>query len=244
MTTKQIDICRKSGMLIYWTFLILLLVSCNKQLASLSEEAPNQDAKNSISYLALGDSYTIGEGVNEQDRWPNQLIAELEKNGYIIDRARIVARTGWTTENLIDALENTQLDSFHLVSLLIGVNNQYQGQPFKKFEDEFAILLNKSISLAQSIDFVFVVSIPDYGVTPFGRTNRTQIGWELDQYNSYMKQVCSNLDIPFIDITEISRELGSSMGSLASDQLHPSGLQYGEWVKAILPHVLDLIQAM
>ena len=230
------------------SFITILIVSlaCSTQDSILDEslEATEILGNDSLDYLALGDSYTIGQGVQIVEGWPFQLYRNLEKNDIEIRELKIVAKTGWTTRNLLDAIEDTDLSNLKnekLVSLLIGVNNQFQNLPFEQFETEFDLLIEKAIQLAGNMDKVFVVSIPDYGVTPFGSNNRERIGQELDEYNLYIKHKCAALDIPFIDITEISRELGDSEGALASDNLHPSGLQYEKWVETILPVVLDLV---
>jgi lysophospholipase L1-like esterase len=195
-----------------------------------------------LTYLALGDSYTIGQGVLPASRWPNQLSKRLEESNIIIGALNIIAQTGWTTKSLLNAIESQEPESHDLVSLLIGVNNQYQGLPFSQFQVEFDSLLTISINLANGPESVFVVSIPDYGVTPFGSGNSEEIAEELDMYNNYMAQKCISLNIPFIDITQISRGLGSSSGALADDNLHPSGSQYGKWVEVILPIVKTLLE--
>ncbi|KAA3633634.1 MAG: SGNH/GDSL hydrolase family protein [Bacteroidetes bacterium] len=194
-----------------------------------------------ISYLALGDSYTIGQAVDQNMRWPIQLAKKLKENNIIIEPVNIIAQTGWTTSNLIQSIYDMEPDQHDLVSLLIGVNNQYQGQPFDVFQTEFDSLLNISIQLAGNIKRVFVVSIPDYGVTPFGANNAEQIAQELDMYNEYMQQACIALEIPFVNITNLSRQLGDSPGALAVDNLHPSGSQYTQWVNLILPVVIDML---
>ena len=194
-----------------------------------------------IDYLALGDSYTIGQSVDPTERWPNQLVEALKEDGYNVGELKIIARTGWTTTNLLEAIAAEELAEFQLVSLLIGVNNQYQGKPFELFEEEFELLLNKAIELAGGKENVFVVSIPDYGVTPFGAANSFTIAQELDAYNAHMAGRCVSLDIPFIDITRISRAMGASEGALAPDDLHPSGEQYGRWVDSIFPVVRELL---
>ncbi len=129
------------------------------------------------------------------------------------------------------------------MSLLIGVNNQFQNEAFEVFEAEFDSLLNISIGLAGSKERVFVVSIPDYGVTPFGQaiSNSANVPSEIDMYNNYIAEKCETENIPFINITEISRTLGDSEGALSEDKLHPSGSQYGEWVNEILPVVTDML---
>lgn len=207
------------------------------------EEIPTEEETDKvINYLALGDSYTIGQNVDVLSRWPNQLGDSLTKKEYKLENIDIIAQTGWTTSYLLNALENADLKEYSLVSLLIGVNNQFQNQPFVKFKAEFDLLLEQSIELAGNSERVFVVSIPDYGVTPFGSSNSTQIGLELDMYNQYISDKCDAENIRFVDITEISRELGDSPGALASDNLHPSGSQYSAWVEKILPEVLDILE--
>lgn len=201
-------------------------------------------ADTSIQYLALGDSYTIGQGVTESERWPVQLSQRIEEETGFLVKWEIIAQTGWTTSNLLSAIDSYQLDSaqYNLVSLLIGVNNQFQGKPFSLYETEFDSLLHFAIEIAGEKGKVFVVSIPDYGVTPFGSSNSEKIAREIDEYNEYAKSVCNDAGIPFIDITSISRELGSSTGALASDNLHPSGYQYSIWTDRILQKVLELIE--
>lgn len=206
------------------------------------DDEPPVVVEESIKYLALGDSYTIGQGVEEAERWPNQLVVELESNDFTIEKSEIIAQTGWKTSDLINAVEANDPQDFNLVSLLIGVNNQFNGLDFDIFTTEFNALVQKAIGIAGGTDRVFVVSIPDYGVTPFGNSwgDPEQIASELDMYNNYMSESCSDLGIPFINITEISRTLGDSEGAL-SDGLHPSGSQYSLWVEEILPVVLEMI---
>lgn len=194
-----------------------------------------------VKYLALGDSYTIGQGVEAQYRWPIQLKSALEKLNYNVEVVDIIAQTGWTTNNLLKAIENRKAEDYNLVSLLIGVNNQFQNQSFNTFKIEFELLLDKSIEIAGDAHNVFVVSIPDYGVTSFGISNSIAIGQEIDKYNEYISDQCSEKKISFIDITRISRELADSDGALAADGLHPSGSQYLEWANKILPDVKEII---
>ncbi|MFK7808128.1 MAG: SGNH/GDSL hydrolase family protein [Saprospiraceae bacterium] len=193
------------------------------------------------SYLALGDSYTIGQGVSPEERWPNQLQAALATDSIYIDTLSIIAQTGWTTANLIDNIASQNPPPQDIVSLLIGVNDQFQNKPYEVFTDGFDELLQTAIDLAGSSDNVFVVSIPDYGVTPFGSNNSATIAMELDEYNAYMEGECEGLDIPFINITEISRALEGDENALASDNLHPSGYQYGLWVEEMFAEVKVLL---
>ena len=216
------------SLLIFWVF------SCHNKAEKESELAP-------IKYLALGDSYTIGQGIALAESWPKQLGGKLIENSFSVDKNDIIAQTGWETTDLLNALADSSLEDYNLVSLLIGVNNQFSNRPFETYTSEFDLLLDQAIGLAGS-DRVFVVSIPDYGVTPFGNNNSENIAFELDEYNAYAAAKCQALNIPFINITEISRQLGDSNGALASDNLHPSGTQYGKWVEEMLPIVLNLLE--
>jgi lysophospholipase L1-like esterase len=209
-------------------------------LFSCQEKAETQTTNEPIQYLALGDSYTIGQGVDTLDRWPNQLSSKLEQDGYTIEKTDIIAQTGWKTSDLLNAIENSNLENYNLMSLLIGVNNQFSGIPFEIYANEFDELINQMIDAVGS-NRIFVVSIPDYGVTPFGSNNSETIAQELDDYNEYARSRCQALNIPYINITEISRTLGASDGALASDNLHPSGIQYAEWVEKIGPAVIEII---
>jgi lysophospholipase L1-like esterase len=209
-------------------------------LFSCQEKAETQTTNEPIQYLALGDSYTIGQGVDTLDRWPNQLSSKLEQDGYTIEKTDIIAQTGWKTSDLLNAIEDSSLENYNLMSLLIGVNNQFSGIPFEIYANEFDELINQMIDAVGS-NRIFVVSIPDYGVTPFGSNNSETIAQELDDYNEYARSRCQALNIPYINITEISRTLGASDGALASDNLHPSGIQYAEWVEEIAPAVTEII---
>ena len=193
------------------------------------------------SFLALGDSYTIGQGLDRAENWPNQLKDKLEASDKMIDLL-VIATTGWTTNNLLNAIEEEQPGPQDMVSLSIGVNNQYQGIPFSTFETEFDSLLNIAIDLGGGKENVFVVSIPDYGLTPFGSSNSETIAIELDTYNAYMELKSDEMDIPFINITEISRVLGDSENALAMDNLHPSAYQYGLWVDEIFPVTEEILE--
>lgn len=221
-----------------WAAAISLIISNLMTAQSLQPVSP-------IRFLALGDSYTIGESVSVNERWPNQLSDSLMLRGYITDTLTIIATTGWRTDDLISAITNKNLESknYNLVALLIGVNNQYQGKPFSQYTTEFPALLDSAIRYAGGDKSkVFVVSIPDYAYTPYGQqsTNPSQISMEIDQYNAYNKYVADSLSIQYFDITPISR-LGLQQPSLvAGDGLHPSGLQYTEWVKLMLTKISSL----
>jgi len=204
------------------------------------QETP--DEKSKPHYLALGDSYTIGQSVGPDERWPVILADELKKAGKPIATPQIIARTGWTTRNLLDALEqNPPEGTFDLVSLLIGVNNQYQGRNKEEYRIEFRQLLQKSIAYAgDDAGNVFVLSIPDWGVTAMGEGNRDHIAAEIDSFNAIGKDECDKLKVVFIDITGISRTALNDPSMIASDQLHFSGKMYRLWVIEALSRVKQL----
>lgn len=209
---------------------------------SYSSEQPES---NKIKYLALGDSYTIGESVDELERWPNLLAGMLEEKLDSPIDVTIIAKTGWTTDELMDAVSAARLsDEYDMVSLLIGVNNQYRGYPIKQYRKEFEQLLAQSIQLAEGDKSrVFVLSIPDYGVTPFAREKNPQkIAVEIDQYNNIARQICEKQEITFFDITEISRNAVNDPSLIANDGLHPSGKMYGLWAEKAFPFAVSLFK--
>lgn len=216
---------------------ILLLQSCSTDSAMVIQ------SKN-YKYLALGDSYTIGQSVCETCRFPVQLKDSIGKYLNTNDTflVKIIATTGWTTTNLKSAIaaENTTND-YDLVTLLIGVNNQYQLQPFTLYEQEFPELVNTAIQKAKGDkNNVIVVSIPDYAFTPFGNGNTT-ISTEIDSYNAFAENYCLTNNITFITITDITR-LGLAQPELvASDGLHPSTIAYSKFVQRILPEARSKI---
>jgi lysophospholipase L1-like esterase len=196
-------------------------------------------AKQSIKFLALGDSYTIGESVTEEERWPEQLAAELRMKGYTVEKPRIIATTGWRTDQLKKAIEDANLKpEYDLVSLLIGVNNQYQGKSAESYAPEFEELLNIAIKLADGKkENVFVVSIPDYGFTPFGQPKQAQISKALDEFNAINKKITEAAGIQYFNITDISRKGFEQPDLVAEDKLHPSGKQYKLWVERIIQSI-------
>lgn len=180
-------------------------------------------------YLALGDSYTIGESVAEEGRFPNQLAKELG-----IAAPRIIAKTGWTTDELNAAIDAANVTgTYDLVTLLIGVNNQYRGRDAEEYRRELAALLQRAIGFAGGdAKKVVVVSIPDWGVTPFAEgRDRAKIATEIDRYNAVNREEASRAGAKYADITPISR--GNDPALVAPDGLHPSAKQYGEWAKVI-----------
>ncbi len=201
-----------------------------------------------VRYLALGDSYTIGESVDESERWPMQLATQIESFGEQTEdgliEVTIIARTGWTTSELWEGIQAREITPpYDLVSLLIGVNNQYRGYDINEYREEFTFLLNKAIEYAGGdVNHVIVLSIPDWGVTPFaGSRNSKQIAVEINQFNAVNREETKKAGAHYIDITPISREAINNPALIAGDGLHPSGKMYSEWVQLALPVVLEIL---
>jgi lysophospholipase L1-like esterase len=194
----------------------------------------------SLSYLALGDSYTIGESVAADVRWPQQLASALRSSHVPVADPRIIATTGWTIDELNDAIDAAQpLRRYDFVSVLIGVNDQYQGHPLADYKRRFAPLLERAIGFAGGrANRVLVLSIPDWGVTHFGRESgrdTAQITHEIDAYNAAARAICIAHGVAFVDITGVSRQHGAEPSMLAGDGLHPSEAMYALWAQATLP---------
>jgi lysophospholipase L1-like esterase len=192
------------------------------------------------TYLALGDSYTIGEGVLPEENFPNQTVALLNKTadgGYTFAVPEIIATTGFTTDELDKAIDEAKISKhYDIVSLLIGVNNQYRGRSIENFEMEFERLLQRAIHFANNKpQHVFVLSIPDWGVTPFanGRDSK-KIGEEIDTYNAVCKMTAQKFNTHFIDITTAQRVDADKEEFLAVDKLHPSGKEYAKWARRVM----------
>ncbi len=227
-------------MKIFNSILILLFISL------INQEIMAQDK---LLYLALGDSYTIGEAVDADKTWPKLLSDNLNQRGVEMQLDKIIAKTGWTTDELLVAIEDEESlknTKFDIVSLLIGVNNQYRGYGIKQYEEEFELLLKKAITLAgNKVNKVFVVSIPDYGVTPFALENNKNsdlIAQELSKYNSIAKNISDEYGVRFFDITPISLKAIWQKDFVAEDKLHPSAKMYAEWVEYIEPGVFQLLE--
>jgi lysophospholipase L1-like esterase len=206
------------------------------------------------SYLALGDSYTIGEGVAAEENFPSQTVSILNKTD---DRAKsrqvdfdnwttkIIAATGWTTDELDAAIDLEKLTTtFDVVSLLIGVNNQYRGRSVINFKTEFNHLLQQAIQFANNnTKNVFVLSIPDWGVTPFASDRDIKkIAEEIDNYNSVCAATCNNYNVTFIDVTTAQRVDGNNKEFLAPDLLHPSSKEYAKWAGKLANAILKQLQ--
>nr|WP_246606715.1 SGNH/GDSL hydrolase family protein [Lysobacter antarcticus] len=194
----------------------------------------------------MGDSYTIGEGVAGAERWPELLADRLARDGIAVTPPRVIAATGWTTDELSTAMDIAEpLGRWDLVSLLIGVNNQYRGRSVADYRGEFHALLKRAIALAGGrSERVLVLSIPDWGVTAFATAqgrDAEQIAAEIDQYNGASATLCARHGVAFVDITPVSRERGGEVAMLVDDGLHPSQAMYALWADAAFPVVARML---
>ncbi len=229
---------------LYLLIFAFSLIGCSSSNSVTQTAETDNPSGMDYSYLALGDSYTIGESVAESERWPVQLVARLNEDGYKVAPPKIIAKTGWTTGNLLNAMrsELNYTRKFDLVSILIGVNNQYQGKSIEDYEEElreiFKLALNHSKLREKG---VFALSIPDYGVTPFGEANAETIGEEIDEFNAVFRQVATEFEVDFYNITPISREAARDEALIAEDGLHPSALMYRYWVDEIIEEIPQML---
>jgi lysophospholipase L1-like esterase len=195
-----------------------------------------------LSFLSLGDSYTIGEGVSEADRWSVQLASLGQSEGLMAPD--IIARTGWTTAELQSAIRaaNNQ-KTYELVSLLIGVNNQYRGQPLETYRTEFRDLLQTAIRFAGNRPGrVLVLSIPDWGQSPYGRSRSpAQVSSEIDQFNAVAQQECAQAKVAYVSITDLTRAAANDPTQFTTDGLHYSGRHMRQWAERALPVVHGLL---
>lgn len=216
--------------------LLLLLFTCG----NACNKKDTMPSSPTYSYLALGDSYTIGEMVAPAENFPNQAVTIMKIEGYNFKPARIIAKTGWTTDELENGITAANaiepiLTNYDFVTLLIGVNNQYRGRSVASYRTEFEALLKKAIIYAGNrASRVVVLSIPDWGVTPFasGR-DRALIAAEIDAYNAAKKQISFFYNVHYLDITSWTREAATDISLLASDGLHPSGKEYKRWAEQL-----------
>lgn len=223
---------------ISYYLITLLLLGCSAT-SKMQEDFPEVELieETAFKILSLGDSYTIGQSVCKKCRFPEQLKDSLQQKNKDLDFSlQIIARTGWNTGNLINAIENLNLaTNFDLVTLLIGVNNQFQRIPFSTFESEFSLLVDKAIKAADfNKEQLIVLSIPDYAFTPFGRGSNT-ISNEIKTYNTYIETFCKNRNITFLNITDITQNGLSNPLLVADDGLHPSKDAYTKFVQRLLP---------
>jgi lysophospholipase L1-like esterase len=193
------------------------------------------------SYLALGDSYTIGESVADTERFPVQTVKLLREQNIDINNPDIIATTGWTTTNLLNALNNNPpKKTYSVVTLLIGVNNQYQGKTLDEYKIEFTKLMNMAVSYAGNIkSHVFILSIPDYSVTPFAQgSDAATIARDIDAFNAATKTISLNEGVHYLDIDSVSRDAKNDPALIADDGLHPSAIQYKKWSELLAPIML------
>jgi lysophospholipase L1-like esterase len=205
-----------------------------------------------LRYLAIGDSYTIGESVPPSKNFPNQTAALLKKAGIQIEDPTIIAKTGWTTDELQEQLSRTRLAApFNFVTLLIGVNNQYRGRSADEYAKQFEELLQQAIGYAGGkINHVIVLSIPDWGITPFAEArlpdgqgrDRKQIAKEIDLYNSINERISKQYKVHFINITPFTREAVTDKALVAKDGLHPSAKDYARWAVEVKEVMMKELQ--
>jgi lysophospholipase L1-like esterase len=227
---------------------LCLLLTCKKPIEQSMESKLTRNSQ-MLTYLALGDSYTIGEAVSQKDCFPFQLVSQLNSLGMKFSTPpKIIAKTGWTTSELQYAIktDNAVASSYDVVTLLIGVNNQYRGNSLTEYRKEFVELLQTAVSFAGgNKKHVFVASIPDWGVTPFGKASgRDQklIAQEIDDFNTVNKEETLAMGISYTDITPSSRLASTDTSLIANDGLHPSGKMYAEWATLVAPKVAERFQ--
>jgi lysophospholipase L1-like esterase len=231
----------KGFIVTFCSFPVMLIFSCVKDKYTVQMT----DHTKAYSYLALGDSYTIGESILTPENFPTQTVQLLNHRGYDFTSPEIVARTGWTTDELQNNINNrTFTPPYDIVTLLIGVNNQYRGRPVDTYKPEFENLLRQAIQFAgERTDHVIVLSIPDWGTTPFasGR-DREKIAREIDEYNTTNKIISEKYKVNYIDITPCTREAANDPSFVAADGLHPSAKEYKRWSEKLADKIIAIIQ--
>jgi lysophospholipase L1-like esterase len=240
-----------TGLFVFLTAIILSVVNiactkASKNGNTMPTQTIGQDSlanDTTTRYLALGDSYTIGQDVAADERFPAQAVAALRKDSFDITDPQYIATTGWTTIDLLNALaQDNPQGPYKAVTLLIGVNDQYQWLDTGGYRTRFTLLLQKAIALAGNrISRVFVLSIPDYSVTPFGGGS-TRISQQIDEFNAINQQISIDFKVAYINITGISRMAATDQSLTASDGLHPSAKQYALWVQALAPVMAQAMQ--
>jgi lysophospholipase L1-like esterase len=215
--------------------------------SSVSEKNIPAFTTQSQTYLALGDSYTIGEAVKTAESFPYQLQSLLNEKGLNVSSPRIIATTGWTTDELQEAINKSEIaPNYDMVTLLIGVNNQYRGYPIAQYKKEFTALLNQAITFAQGDKTrVFVISFPDWGATPFGQKSGRDLettAAEVDAFNAANREISNHAGVSYTDITPESRNASLDASLVATDGLHPSAKMYAEWVQALCPKILSRLK--
>ncbi len=243
--------------LVLQSFLFWMMMACAKPQTHYPSNNTNTTANNNntdiamndtgknFSWLALGDSYTIGQSVSEDERYPAQTVALLKADMIHVQTLQYIATTGWTTLNLLDAIAaQNPHGPFNIVTLLIGVNDQYQHFDTGSYRKNFTTCLEKAIVLAgNKKDHVFVLSIPDYSVTPFAAGSDTaEIRKELDEFNAINKAITLSYDISYTDITPLTQQAKYDAGLIAGDGLHPSGKEYAKWAALLAPEIEKVLK--
>jgi lysophospholipase L1-like esterase len=220
------------------------LPACTKATSNTNSNTGPQPSTNNKTYLALGDSYTIGQSVQPAERFPHLTAALLRQQNITVGDPQYIAMTGWTTLNLQNAISQTTLGTYDVVSLLIGVNDQYQGLDTAGYRNRFTQLINKAVSLAgNNTKKVFVLSIPDYSATPFvPAASKPMIKKEIDDFNAINKQITLGYNIAYIDITPLTREVVNDPSLLANDGLHYSGREHQKWAALLAPLMKAVLQ--
>ena len=214
-------------------------------LAIIAGSAVGKGEENAIRYVAIGDSYTIGEGAKPNEAWPNLLTKHLREKGINIELIANPSRTGWTTQNAIDRELPVFVESKpNFATLLIGVNDWVQGVDEKTFRERFCFLADHMLALLPNKNRLLVVTIPDFGVTPTGAkySRGRNISEGIALFNSIIVEEAKKRDLPVIDIFQLSKAMGKDRSLVAEDGLHPSAKEYAEWEKIILPVALELLQ--
>lgn len=233
-----------------------MVLTPSPKIDTMKVEAPKSDSGkidsmvtpglNSKTYLALGDSYTIGQSVTPAESYPYQLVKDLNKHSFNYLEPTIIARTGWTTGELKHAISTAALtQKFDVVTLLIGVNNQYRGYPKNEYRNDIVELLKTALNFADGKkEHVFVLSIPDWGVTPYGigSNKNKEISTDIDAFNTIKKEEAVKMGIVFIDITTESRSALNDNTLIASDGLHPSARMYADWVGLVSPEIQRVVK--
>lgn len=219
---------------LFITLLSLILFSCSTAKKNTQQNVPIQQ-----SYLALGDSYTVGELVKTEMTFPYLLVENFNNNGYSFKSPTVIAQTGWRTDELLIAMKPIE-EQYDLVSVLIGVNNQYQGVEIGQYRHEIKLILEKAIQFCKNKENgVFAYSIPDYSVMPAMRgKDAEKIASEIKIYNEYYREICKELGISFYNITPFSRMAKKDTELIADDKLHPSGKMYNLWVQKTAPEII------
>lgn len=210
--------------------LVCVFVSCASQ--ELKQDAVELQE---ISFLALGDSYTIGEGVEKTERWPNQFVSIAKEKGVLFSEPDVVAKTGWKTYDLLSAIQKKKTTKkYDFITLLIGVNNQYNALPLEIFKEGLDSILFEINNFKKANATVLIISIPDWGVTPYAKSfEPNKISQEIDVYNALLESFAKDNGFPFVDVTTISRRTSEEGEFLTSDSLHPSSKMYEAWAKKI-----------